>query len=133
VRHCQIRGFQRNQYRRHRNRKRADECRKSKSNARLSGELNWTTVQYWIVDLIAIMGNAPTTGRSRFFFIIRSPDWEDDDLAGTMLPSEIAAVAYAYRIIRELKTAGGYDDSNLFLIVKNYSGEIVASIPFQML
>jgi len=68
--------------------------------------------------------------KSRFFFIIRSLDWEDDDLDGTLLLGPIAAVAYAHRVMRELKEAGGYDDPGLVLIVQNHKRETVVTIPF---
>jgi hypothetical protein len=68
--------------------------------------------------------------KSRFFFIIRSLDWEDDDLDGTLLLGPIAAVAYAHRVMRELKEAGGYDDPGLVMIVQNHKRETVVTIPF---
>jgi len=68
--------------------------------------------------------------KSRFFFIIRSLDWEDDDLDGTLLLGPIAAVAYAHRVMQELKEAGGYDDPGLVMIVQNHKRETVVTIPF---
>lgn len=85
-----------------------------------------------MVKLLSVeyMGKAPSDGKSRFFFIVRAPDWEDDDLEGTLLPTAIAAVAYARRIIGELREAGDYGAPNLMMIVKDGMGNIVDSISF---
>jgi hypothetical protein len=53
-----------------------------------------------------------------------------EDHSGTLLPDDNAALAHAKRIIRELKDAGGYDDPNLKMIVKNSDGHVVHLIPF---
>jgi hypothetical protein len=76
------------------------------------------------------MGRPQSCRRSRFFFVIYSPKWEDDDRAGTLLLSPVAAVVYAHRIMRELKESGGYDRLGLFMIVKNHKRETVEIIPF---
>lgn len=67
---------------------------------------------------------------SRFFFIIQWPDGIDDDAEGTLLSGKEAAHAYAHRIIRELKEAGGYDDPAPVMIVRDTDGTTVYSIPF---
>jgi len=54
-----------------------------------------------------------------------------DDPEGTALPNKEAALAYAGRIMRELKEAGGYDDPGLMMIVKDSAGETIFSVPFQ--
>jgi hypothetical protein len=76
------------------------------------------------------MGRSQSRRKSRFFFVIRSPDWEDDDLDGTLLDSPAVAIAYAHRIIRELKEGGGYDTPRLVMIVQNHKRETVVTIPF---
>jgi Domain of unknown function (DUF6894) len=73
--------------------------------------------------------NAPL--RLRFYFVIRWPGGSlDDDNEGTELPDEEAALAYARRIIRELKDAGGYDDPGLTMIVQDATGNVARTIPF---
>jgi len=67
---------------------------------------------------------------SRYFFILRWPDREHDDPDGTPLPNKEAALAYAERIVRELKEAGGYDDPDLMMIVQDSAGETIFSIAF---
>jgi len=49
---------------------------------------------------------------------------------GTFLPNDEEAKEYALRIIRELKGAGGFDDPDLKMIVKNSSGKLIHLIPF---
>ena len=66
----------------------------------------------------------------RYFFVIRWPDRDDDDKEGTLFLCKTAALAYAERIIKELKEAGGYDEPGLTMIVANEDGEIVYAIPF---
>ena len=66
----------------------------------------------------------------RYFFAIRRDGEEYPDTTGTLLLSEEAAHAYALRIIRELKEAGGHDNPALTMIVKDAAGKTVFSIPF---
>ena len=66
----------------------------------------------------------------RYFFVIQWQDRQHDDRHGTLLPSGAAAVEYAHRIIRELKEAGGFDDPDLKMIIKNEVGDIIHVIPF---
>jgi hypothetical protein len=75
------------------------------------------------------MGKDETDVAERYFFVIRWPDRNDDDGEGTLFLSRSAARAYAERIIRELKEAGGYDDPGL-MIVKDDTGKVIHSIPF---
>jgi hypothetical protein len=66
----------------------------------------------------------------RYFFVIEGDDGIDRDDDGTQLPHPEAARRYARRVIRELREAGGYDDPNLAMFVKDASGEILFSVPF---
>ncbi len=65
-----------------------------------------------------------------YYFDIKGYGEEHDDRGGTLMPNDEAALAYAWRIIRELREAGGYDDTSLSLIVRNAAGKTVYSIPF---
>jgi hypothetical protein len=67
---------------------------------------------------------------TRYFFVLKGPDETHDDNAGTLLADNNAAIAYAHRIIRELKEAGGYDDSGRSVIVQNHNREVIRVIPF---
>ena len=67
---------------------------------------------------------------TRYFFVIRWPDRDDDDEEGTLFLSQSAALAYGRRIVKELKEAGGYDEDGLALIVQNDKRETVQVIPF---
>ncbi|HEX3936793.1 MAG TPA: hypothetical protein VHX43_04745 [Xanthobacteraceae bacterium] len=69
-------------------------------------------------------------GPSRYFFIVRWPDHDDEDADGTLFLSKSAALAYARRIVGELKEAGGYDGLGLTMVVEDDSGKVVDSIPF---
>jgi hypothetical protein len=64
-----------------------------------------------------------------YYFDIQGYGEERDDRGGTLMPNDEAALAYARRIIRELRKAGGYDDPALSLIVRNAVGETVYSLP----
>lgn len=67
----------------------------------------------------------------RYFFVLRGPDDEKhDDLVGTELPDKSGAVAYARKIVSELKEAGGYDDPGWILIVKDETGDRIADVRF---
>ena len=65
-----------------------------------------------------------------YYFDIRGYSDIHDDRGGTLMPNDEAALAYARRIIRELREAGGYDDPALTLMVRNCAGKTVYSIPF---
>jgi hypothetical protein len=66
----------------------------------------------------------------RYHFIIRWPDREHGDPAGTQLADDTAARTYALRVIRELKEGGGYDDPELAMVVTDADGRAIFSIPF---
>jgi hypothetical protein len=66
----------------------------------------------------------------RYFFVIDGDDVTDRDDDGTQLPHPEAARRYARRVIRELREAGGYDDPNLAMFVKDANGDILFSVPF---
>ncbi len=66
----------------------------------------------------------------RYFFTIRGRGRLKDDLAGVDLPDNTAALSYAERKIRELRTESGYDDPALMMIVKDEARQIVLSLPF---
>jgi hypothetical protein len=67
---------------------------------------------------------------AQILFLPRWPYWEAADQEGTILLNDDEARAYAKRIIRELKEAGGYDDPGLTMIVRNACGETLCSIRF---
>ena len=66
-----------------------------------------------------------------YYFDVRGYGDRSDDRGGTLMPNDEAALAYARRIIRELRQAGGYNDPALTMIVRNSAGKTVYSIPFQ--
>ena len=66
----------------------------------------------------------------RYFFAIRWPGGRKDDLDGTFLPNEAAALSYAERTIESLRKEKGYDDPGLMMLVRNERQQIVLSIPF---
>lgn len=78
------------------------------------------------------MGQSKPFPEMRFYFIVSGPDWAHDGPDGTALPNNDAAIAFARRIIRELRESGGYDDPALTLIVKDRSKKVVAVIPFNL-
>jgi hypothetical protein len=65
----------------------------------------------------------------RYFFVLRAGQ-RDDRPGCTFLPNDQAAKEYALRVIRELKEAGGFDEPELKMIVKNSSGKLIYLIPF---
>ncbi len=68
---------------------------------------------------------------ARYFFILQWRERKHDDRHGTVLPNDDAARGYAERVIRELKEAGGYDDDELIMIVKDDARRTIFSIPFK--
>jgi len=66
----------------------------------------------------------------RYFFVVEGPEELHDDHFGTLLPNDDAALAYAKRIIRELKDAGGYDDPRLKMIVQNAQRQAIFALTF---
>ncbi len=67
---------------------------------------------------------------TRYFFVLEGLGDTHDDRVGTLLPDDGAAEAYARRIIRELKEAGGYDDPRLAMIVLSELRQALFTIPF---
>ena len=67
---------------------------------------------------------------TRYFFVVVGLDDPHEDDIGTLLPDDGAAEAYARRIIRELKEAGGYDDPRLAMIVLSELQQALFTIPF---
>jgi hypothetical protein len=61
---------------------------------------------------------------------VRSSEWNYRDPDGISLEDNDAAVAYAKRMIRELKEDEGYDALDLQIFVKDESRRRVVAIPF---
>jgi hypothetical protein len=73
----------------------------------------------------------PEAPIARYFFVLEyGPNERHDDTFGTALPDDKAAFAYAERVVGELKEAGGYDDPDLKMVVKNSAGDVVRTIQF---
>jgi hypothetical protein len=67
----------------------------------------------------------------RYFFVLCGPANEThDDTNGTDFSDPSGALAYAERIIGELKEAGGYETPGWALLVKTDGGKEVATLPF---
>ena len=66
----------------------------------------------------------------RYFFTIRWSDHQDNDLLGTSLTDDAAALDHAVRIIRELRQGGKHTDPSLMMIVRNEMFKTVLSLPF---
>jgi len=68
----------------------------------------------------------------QYFFDVRSSDWDYTDPDGFSLPDDEAAIAYAERMIRELKDDDGddYDAADLRMLIRNEIGPVRFSIPF---
>jgi hypothetical protein len=66
----------------------------------------------------------------QYFFDVQSSEWNYCDPDGISLEGNDAAVAYAKRMIRELKEDEGYDASDLQMFVKDESRRRVVAIPF---
>jgi hypothetical protein len=68
----------------------------------------------------------------QYFFDVRSSTWDYTDPDGLSLPDDGAAIAYAERMIRELKADDGesYDEPDLQMFVRNEIGALRFSIPF---
>ena len=67
---------------------------------------------------------------TRYFFILRSEEKENDDRYGTLLPTDVHAFDCANRLVQQLKQDGVYNDSPLLMVVKDATQRIVFSIPF---
>jgi hypothetical protein len=68
----------------------------------------------------------------QYFFDVRSSTWDYTDPDGISLPDDEAAIAYAERMIRELKDDDGndYDEPDLRMLIRNEIGTVRFSIPF---
>jgi hypothetical protein len=65
----------------------------------------------------------------QYFFDVRSSQWDYYDPDGIALSDDEAAIAYAERMIRELKADEGYDAPDLQMYVKNESRRRIVTIP----
>ena len=63
-------------------------------------------------------------------FVLIWPDRQHDDSEGTVCDHDAGAYEYAERIVRELKSAGGYDDPDLMMVVQNAARVTLFSVPF---
>ena len=66
----------------------------------------------------------------QYFFDVRSSQWDYYDPDGIALSDDEAAIAYAERMIRELKADEGYDAPDLQMYVENESRRRIVTIPF---
>jgi len=66
----------------------------------------------------------------RYFFVLEGRDEEYGDSAGTVLADKNGALAFAERIMHELKDAGGYDEGGWILHIKDERNATVAALPF---
>ena len=66
----------------------------------------------------------------RYHFIIHERIQFEDD-SGTFLPDEIAAAAYAKRVIRELKVTDNFDNAEWMMTVKDAAGCELLTIRFK--
>jgi len=66
----------------------------------------------------------------QYFFDVRSIEWDYNDPDGIPLPDDEAAIAYAERMIRELKEDDGYNAPDLQLLARSETGCTIFSVPF---
>lgn len=66
----------------------------------------------------------------KYFFDLHGLPESHRDRHGTELPNDAEALAYAERIVRELKVAGGYNVPGLAMVVRSDDGRTIFSIPF---
>jgi hypothetical protein len=68
----------------------------------------------------------------QYFFDVRSNAWDYIDPDGIPLADDGAALAYAKRMIRELKSDDGneYDAPDFQMFIRNEIGNVRFSIPF---
>jgi hypothetical protein len=67
---------------------------------------------------------------AQYFFDVRSKELDYRDPDGITLADDDAAVAYAERMIRELREDDGYDAPDLKMFVKNESRRSIITIRF---
>jgi hypothetical protein len=67
-----------------------------------------------------------------YFFDVRSSSWDYTDPDGFSLPNDGAAIAYAERMISELKSDDGneYGAPDLQMLIRSEIGTVRVSIPF---
>jgi hypothetical protein len=70
---------------------------------------------------------------AQYFFDVQSSTWDYTDPDGIALPDDGAAIAYAKRMIGELKDDDGadYDEPDLQMLIRNEIGTVRFSIPFK--
>jgi hypothetical protein len=61
---------------------------------------------------------------------VKWPDREHDDPQGTVLQDVEEARRFAIRMIRELKERGGYDDSDIYMVVRDDQRKEVFTLSF---
>jgi hypothetical protein len=66
----------------------------------------------------------------RYHFVITRLDKEYGDAEGAFLQDEEEARRFAARIIRELKSKGGYDHPDLGMVVKDAKGRELFTLSF---
>jgi len=66
----------------------------------------------------------------QYFFDVRSSEWDYHDPDGITRADDKAAIAYAKRMIRELKEDEGYDAPDLQMFVKDESQRRIVTLPF---
>jgi hypothetical protein len=68
----------------------------------------------------------------QYFFDLRSTKWDYTDPDGIELSDDGAAIAYAGRMIRELKEDDGneYEAPDLQILIRKENGTVRFSVPF---
>ena len=67
---------------------------------------------------------------ARYYFHVFNGPIAARDHIGVDCYNETGAFSYAERVIRELKDAGGYDDTSLSILIEDAAGREVCSIKF---
>ena len=67
---------------------------------------------------------------TRYYFHVFNGLIAARDHDGVYCCGEAAALSYAERVIRELKDAGGYDDTSISILIENAAGQEVCNIRF---
>jgi hypothetical protein len=67
----------------------------------------------------------------RYYFDVHGPQTDNVDQTGTPLPNDKEALAYAMRMILELKESGLYNDPAYVVVVRSRNGDVVFSVPFR--
>jgi hypothetical protein len=92
----------------------------------------------WVGQLTDLWDNACNddshgageTVMARYFFDVRSNEWDYRDPDGIALADDEAAVTYAESMIGELKADGGYNAPELQMLVKDELQRTMVVIPF---